>query len=70
MMHIECLDDYYYRIMATVDDDPSYAIGMVDDTGCFFPDKKVYDSTEAWYMCKGIEQITKLQNAAKREGKL
>jgi len=56
--------------MATVDDDPSYAIGFVDETGSFFPEKKVYDVTEAWYICKGIEEISKLQNAAKREGKL
>jgi hypothetical protein len=56
--------------MATVDDDPSYAIGYVDDAGSFFPEKKVYDATEAWYICKGIEEISKLQNDAKREGKL
>lgn len=70
MMHIDCLEDHCYRIMATVGDDPSYAIGYVDDAGSFFPEKKVYDATEAWYMCKGIEEIIKLQNAAKREGKL
>jgi hypothetical protein len=70
MMHIECLDNYCYRIMATVDDDPSYAIGYIDETGSFFPEKKVYDVTEAWYISKGIEEIKKIQNEAKHEGKL
>jgi hypothetical protein len=69
MMHIDSLDDNWYRIMATLDDE-SYTIGCVDDEGTFFPEKKVYYATEALYICKGIEEIRKIQNAAKREGKL
>jgi hypothetical protein len=60
MMHIDFLDDNWYRIVCTVDDE-EYTIGCVDDEGTFYPEKKVYNAAEASCMCKGIEEISNFQ---------
>lgn len=68
MIRIECLGNNWYEIVCNeTEDDVEFSLGCVDDEGTFLPGKKAYYGQEASYMCKGIEQIRKLKNEAKRE---